>query len=114
MKMRKYKDTLLETARNLAKSKVKIAFGTDLGISSFTINGATEFGEMVRNGIPPVRALRAATSVAADLLMKDDIGTLAPGKCADIVAVPGNPFEDITVMENVTFVMKAGIVYKQV
>jgi imidazolonepropionase-like amidohydrolase len=114
MKMRKYKDTLLETARNLAKSKVKIAFGTDIGISSFTINGATEFGEMVRNGIPPVRALRAATSMAADLLMNEDIGTLAPGKCADIVAVPGNPFEDITVMEKVTFVMKAGIVYKQV
>jgi tryptophan 2-monooxygenase len=113
MKIRKYKDALLETARNLAKSNVKIAFGTDLGISSFAINGATEFGEMVANGISPVRALRAATSVAAELLMKDDIGTLAPGKCADIVAVPGNPFEDITVMEKVSFVMKAGIVCKQ-
>ena len=112
MKVRKYKDALLETARNLANSRVKIAFGTDLGISSFAINGATEFGEMVANGIAPVRALRAATSMAAELLMKEDIGTLAPGKCADIVAVPGNPFEDITVMEKVSFVMKAGIVYR--
>ncbi len=67
---------------------------------------------MVANGISPIRALRAATSVAAALLMKDEIGTLAPGKCADIIAVCGNPFEDITVMENVNFVMKAGIVYK--
>jgi len=114
MKIRKYKDTLLETARNLAKSNVRIAFGTDLGITSFVINGATEFGEMVANGISPVRALRAATSMAAELLMKDDIGTLAPGKCADIVAVPGNPFEDIIVMEKVSFVMKAGTVYKRV
>ena len=113
MKIRKYKDALLETAHHLAKSNVKIAFGTDLGVLSFTINGATEFGEMVANGISPTRALRAATSMAAELLMKDDIGTLAPGKCADIIAVPGNPFEDITVMEKVNFVMKAGIVYKQ-
>ena len=112
IKMRKYKDSLLETAHHLAKSNVKIAFGTDLGILSYTVNGAKEFGEMVANGISPVRALRAATSMAAELLMMDTIGTLAPGKCADIVAVPGNPFEDITVMEHVSFIMKAGIVYK--
>lgn len=112
IKMRKYKDLLLETAHHIAKSNVRIAFGTDLGILSYTINGAKEFGEMVANGITPIRALRAATSVAAELLMQEDIGTLAPGKCADIVAVCGNPFEDITVMEHVNFVMKAGIVYK--
>jgi len=112
-KIRKYKDALIETAHHLAKSNVKIAFGTDLGVSPFTMNGATEFGEMVATGISPVRALRAATSVAAELLMMDDIGTLAPGKCADIVAVSGNPFEDITVMEKISFVMKGGIVYKR-
>ncbi|WP_321505563.1 amidohydrolase family protein [uncultured Methanoregula sp.] len=112
LKMRMYKDVLIENARNLAESNIKIAFGTDLGILSYRVNGAVEFSEMVANGISPVRALRAATSVAAELLMKDDIGTLAPGKCADLIAVPGNPFEDITVMEKVSFVMKAGIVCK--
>jgi tryptophan 2-monooxygenase len=69
---------------------------------------------MVENGISPVRALRAATSVAAEMLMHPELGTLVPGKAADIIAVTGNPFEDITVMEKVSFVMKAGIVYKQV
>jgi len=112
MKMRMYKDVLIENAKNLAESNIKIAFGTDLGILSYSINGAVEFSEMVTNGISPVRALRAATSVAAELLMKDDLGTLAPGKAADIIAVPGNPFVDISVMEQVSFVMKAGIVYK--
>lgn len=112
MKMRMYRDVLLENARNLAKSNIRIAFGTDLGIMSYAINGAVEFGEMVTNGIAPVRALRAATSVAAEMLMRPDLGVLAPGKAADIIAVPGNPFEDIAVMEKVSFVMKAGTVYK--
>ena len=112
MKFRMYKDSLLENARNLAKNKVKIAFGTDLGLIPYQVNGALEFGEMVANGISPVRALRAATSVAAEMLMRPEIGVLGPGKVADIIAVPGNPFDDITVMERVNFVMKAGIVYK--
>nr|WP_321350358.1 amidohydrolase family protein [uncultured Methanoregula sp.] len=112
MKMRMYKDVLIENAKNLAESNIKIAFGTDLGILSYSINGAVEFSEMVTNGISPVRALRAATSVAAELLMHPELGTLAPGKTADIIAVPGNPFADISVMEKVSFVMKAGIVYK--
>ncbi|MDD1694324.1 MAG: amidohydrolase family protein [Methanoregula sp.] len=112
MKMRMYKDVLIENAKNLAKSTIKIAFGTDLGILSYNVNGAVEFGEMVANGIRPLRALRAATSVAAEMLMRPELGVLAPGKAADIVAVPGNPFDDITVMEKVSFVMKAGTVYK--
>jgi tryptophan 2-monooxygenase len=68
---------------------------------------------MVTNGIAPERALRAATSVAAELLGREDIGHLAPGRCADIVAVSGNPFENIAVMEHVNFVMKAGVVQKR-
>lgn len=112
MKIRMYQDRLLENARNLAESKVKIAFGTDLGLLPYRLNGALEFREMAENGISPVRALRAATSVAADMLMRPELGVLAPGKAADLIAVPGNPFEDITVMEKVGFVMKAGTVYK--
>ena len=112
IKVLKYRKELLEAAAILAESNVKIAFGTDLGILSYATNGAMEFGEMVANGIAPIRALRAATSVAAELLQHDDLGVLAPGKAADIVAVSGNPFKDITVMENVNFVMKAGKVYK--
>jgi len=91
---------------------VKIAFGTDLGILPYSINGACEFSEMVTNGIAPFRALKAATSVAAELLKREDIGVLAPARCADIVAVPGDLFRDITVMEMVEFVMKAGTVWK--
>ncbi|AFA48626.1 metal-dependent hydrolase family protein [Acetobacterium woodii] len=112
IKVRKYKDKLLETAANFAKSQVKLVFGTDLGLHDYNVTGAKEFGEMVINGITPVRALKAATSVAAEMLKRDDLGVLAPGKTADIIAVSGNPFEDITVMEQVDFVMKAGKIYK--
>ena len=112
IKVQKYQKEILKTAELLAKSNVKIAFGTDLGILSYDFNGAVEFGEMVANGITPIRAMRAATSVAAELLQRDDLGVLAPGKTADIIAVPGNPFTDIAVMEKVNFVMKAGKVYK--
>ena len=112
IKVQKYQKEILKTAELLAKSNVKIAFGTDLGILSYDFNGAVEFGEMVANGITPIRAMRAATSVAAGLLQRDDLGVLAPGKTADIIAVPGNPFTDIAVMEKVNFVMKAGKVYK--
>lgn len=113
MKVRKYQDALLDGAKNIASCKVKIAFGTDLGIFSYRTNGACEFSEMVINGITPVRALRAATSVAAELLQRDDIGILAPGRNADIIAMPGNPFKDITVTERVDFVMKSGTITRR-
>ena len=112
VKMRKYQEALIDGARNIAPSKVKIAFGTDLGIFTYRTNGAAEFHEMVTNGIAPVRALRAATGMAAELLQREDIGVLATGCCADIVAMPGDPFTDITVTEKVDFVMKSGIVVK--
>lgn len=113
MKVRKYRDALLDGARNIAKSPVKIGFGTDSGLFSYQINGAREFGEMVINGIPPFIALRSATGTAAELLQRDDIGILAPGRKADIIAMPGNPFQDITVTERVDFVMKGGTVMKR-
>jgi imidazolonepropionase-like amidohydrolase len=69
---------------------------------------------MVRYGMPPLVALRAATSVASELLgWEDRVGSLEPGKFADVVAVAGNPANDIAEMTRVTFVMKDGVVYKQ-
>jgi tryptophan 2-monooxygenase len=107
----KYAGKILECASNLAKSDVKIALGTDLGTFDFSVNGATEFVEMVHNGITPLRALKAGTSVAAEML-ELNTGSIIAGKRADLVAMPGNPFEDIAVTEKVNFVMKDGVVYR--
>ncbi len=97
-----------EMFRNALKAGVKIAFGTDSGVSPHGIN-AREFSLMTGLGMSPVAALRAGTSVAAALLGIDDrVGTIAPGKLADLVAVPGNPMRDMTATEHVTFVMKEG------
>ena len=110
-KAMKYCGQFLESAKNVSKSKVKIAFGTDLGTFDYSTNGAVEFSEMVQNGIEPLRALKAATSVAAEML-ELNTGAIAPGKSADIIAMPGNPFEDISMTEKVRFVMKDGMVYR--
>jgi imidazolonepropionase-like amidohydrolase len=91
---------------------VKIAFGTDSAVSPHGMN-AQEFKLMVDLGMKPAAALRAATSVAAALLGIDKrVGTIEPGKSADLVAVPGDPLADIRVMERVRFVMKEGEVVK--
>jgi imidazolonepropionase-like amidohydrolase len=87
---------------------VKIAFGTDSAVGPHGMNGK-EFALMVAHGMSPAAALRAATSSAADLLgLGGNVGTLEVGKDADVIAVPGNPLADITVMERVTLVMRAG------
>ena len=92
---------------------VPIVFGTDTGVSAHGDN-AQEFALMVEGGMPPMEAIQSATSVAANFLgIGDTHGTLAAGKQADIVAVPGNPLDDITAMERVSFVMKGGKIYKQ-
>lgn len=94
-------------------SGVKIAFGTDTGVSAHGDN-AKEFGYMVEAGMPPLEAIQSATLKGAELLgMEDRLGTIAPGKIADIIAVPGNPVEDIGLMMKVNFVMKDGAVFKQ-
>ena len=97
------------------KKGVKIAFGTDAGGFAWAaVNEAKEFGYMTRFGMTPMQALDAATRSAAQLLDMDaQVGTIEAGKFADIVAVPGNPLNDITVMERVSFVMKDGVVYKK-
>jgi imidazolonepropionase-like amidohydrolase len=103
-----------EKAFGLAVRKgVRISFGTDVGGFAWTENQAKEFAYMVRYGMTPMQAIQAATTVAAALLdMSDDLGSIEPGKFADIVAVPGDPLADITQLEKVHFVMKAGTVYK--
>ena len=91
---------------------VRIIFGTDTGVSPHGDN-AQEFGLMVQGGMPPMEAIQTATSRAADFFeIGETHGRLKAGYQADIVAVPGNPLDDITVMERVSFVMKGGTVYK--
>lgn len=101
-----------KTFRRALKAGVKIAFGTDIGGFDWHINPAREFGWMVKFGMTPEQALRSATVVAAELLgWSDRLGTLESGKLADIVAVPGNPLDDVSHLEHVRFVMKDGVVY---
>jgi imidazolonepropionase-like amidohydrolase len=101
-----------ETFQRALKLPVKIAFGTDLDGNHE--RAAEEFLWLVRDGMAPLAALKASTSVAADLLgWEDRLGSLEPGKIADVVAVKGNPVEDIAVMSRVIFVMKDGTVYKR-
>jgi len=107
----KYAAKLLESAGNIAKSDIKLVLGTDLGTFDFSVNGAAEFSEMVRNGITPLRALKAGTSTAAEML-KLNTGSISVGKWADLVAMSGNPFKDISITEKVNFVMKGGVVYR--
>jgi imidazolonepropionase-like amidohydrolase len=94
------------------RAGVKIAFGTDAAVFPHG-NNAKEFAALVARGMTPLEALRAATLYAADLLGVNDRGVLAAGKLADVVAVPGNPLEDIRATERVLFVMKGGRIFKQ-
>lgn len=92
---------------------VKIAFGTDSGVSAHGDN-AKEFKLMVDAGMPPMEAIRAATVHAAELLGETAmLGSLSEGKHADLVAVDGNPLDNIELLENISFVMKGGEVFKQ-
>jgi imidazolonepropionase-like amidohydrolase len=102
-------DALVRRALALA---VKIALGTDAAVYPHGEN-AREFALMVADGMSPAQSLRAGTSTAADLLgLSGTIGGLKPGMTADIVAVPGNPLDDIKVTQSVLFVMKDGVVYR--
>jgi imidazolonepropionase-like amidohydrolase len=101
-----------DMVRRALAAGVKIALGTDAAVYPHGDN-ALEFVLMVKDGMPPVQALRAGTSVAADLLgVEKKTGSLEAGKAADIVAVPGNPVTDIKATQSVLFVMKEGKVYR--
>ncbi len=91
---------------------VKVAFGTDTGVSKHGDN-AQEFALMVEAGMTPAQAIRAATVSAAEALGRDDLGALTPGKAADLIAVSGSPLDDVRVLEKVEFVMRRGVVAKR-
>ena len=101
-----------ESIRKAYAAGVNMAFGTDSGVYKHGDNGR-EFAALVRRDLPEEHVLKMATIFAADLLGVVDRGVIAAGKRADLIAVPGNPLEDISVMEDVRFVMKLGVVYKQ-
>jgi imidazolonepropionase-like amidohydrolase len=101
-----------ETFRSALAKGVRIAFGTDAGVFRHGRN-AEEFSLLVTYGMRPLDALKSATSVDAELFrISDRLGTLAPGKLADVIAVPGDPTADIAQMGKVVFVMKEGVVYR--
>jgi imidazolonepropionase-like amidohydrolase len=96
------------------KAGVTIVFGTDAGGFAWSENEAKEFSYMVKYGMTPMQAIQSATSVAASALdLGDKIGSIEAGKLADIVAVKGDPLADISILENVSFVMKDGRIYKK-
>src|SRR6516225_1278864 len=102
-----------DTFRRALKAGIKIAFGTDVGGFDWGIDPAVEFPYMVKYGMTPAQALRSATLNAAELLgMQNDVGSIAPGKYADLVAVKGDPLADISVLQKIDFVMKGGEIYK--
>ncbi|UMR29132.1 amidohydrolase family protein [Massilia sp. MB5] len=102
-----------ETFAKAYKAGVKIAFGTDAAVFPHGLNGR-EFAYMVEAGMPPLEAIRSATLSAAELLNQSSrLGSLEPGFAADIVAVSGDPLRDISVLQQVHFVMKDGVVYKR-
>jgi len=104
---------ILGTASRAYKAGVKIAFGTDAAVYPHGQN-AHEFELMVQAGMPPMFVLQGATTRAAQLLTHERaLGSLSAGKLADVIAVPGNPLDDISLMKRVSFVMKDGVVYKR-
>lgn len=99
--------------RKAVAAGVKMSFGTDAGVCAYGTSGK-QFAFMVKYGMTPMQAIQAATRNAADLLgHSGEVGSLKPGKYADIIAVAGDPLADIRLLEDVKFVMKDGKIYKQ-
>jgi imidazolonepropionase-like amidohydrolase len=99
--------------RKAVKAGVKLSFGTDAGVCPYD-RSVRQFAFMVKYGMTPMQAIQSATTAAADLLGHSDlVGSIAAGRYADVIAVAGDPLQDISVLEHVQFVMKDGKVYKQ-
>jgi imidazolonepropionase-like amidohydrolase len=106
------RDGIYNTVRRAITKGVNIGLGTDAAVYPHGRN-AEEFGQMVQLGMKPIDALKSGTSRDADLLgLREKLGTLEPGKIADVVAVPGDPSQNIRQTEHVFFVMKEGVVYR--
>lgn len=103
----RYAEELRVGLRRPAGTDVRIAFGTDAGMFPYA-ESWREFPTLVGNGLSPLRALRAATGVAAELLSRPDLGRIAPGATADLVALRGDPFQDIDATGRVRWVMQGG------
>ena len=102
----------IESFKRALRNGLKIAFGTDAGVFTHGENGK-EFAARVKHGETPLSAIRSATLVNAELLGTPDRGRIAPGLLADVIAVAGDPLSDVKLLEDVRFVMKGGVVYKQ-
>lgn len=101
-----------ENFRKAVNAGAKMSFGTDAGVCDYGTSGK-QFAFMVKYGMTPMQAIQAATSSAADLLGRSqEVGSIKPGKFADLVAVAGDPLQDISTLEQIQFVMKDGKVYK--
>ena len=99
--------------RKAVEAGLKMSFGTDSGVCPYG-QDAKQFAWMVKYGMTPMQAIQSATSAAADLLGRSsELGSVKPGKYADVIAVAGDPLRDVSVLEHVRFVMKDGKVYKQ-
>jgi len=99
--------------RKAVQAGLKMSFGTDAGVCAHGEN-AKQFAWMVKYGMTPMQAIQSATSAAADLLGRaNELGSIHPGKYADVIAVAGDPLRDVSLLEHVRFVMKDGKVYKQ-
>jgi imidazolonepropionase-like amidohydrolase len=104
---------MLAMGHRAHEAHLKVAFGTDSSVSPHGEN-AREFALMVKAGFSPLEAIQAATTNGADhLQLSKEVGSLAPGKQADIVAVAGDPLNDVTILQHVVFVMKGGVIFKQ-
>ena len=103
-----------QTFHRAVQASVKIACGTDVGGFEWTTDSAVEFPLMVRDGMKPAASLQAFTLGAVSLLrMQDEVGSVDPGKYADLVALRGDPLTDVTLLEHIDFVLKGDAVYKK-
>jgi len=105
-------EQILASQRLVASGDAEVVFGTDCGMFPFD-HGVKEFIALVDAGLSPLRALKAATSTAARMLQREDLGRLRTGACADIVAMPGNPLADISATGQVDFVMSRGRIIRR-
>jgi imidazolonepropionase-like amidohydrolase len=113
-KLRKYSEVLQESRKTIVNSKIKLGYGTDFIVVYQNYESWREYATMLKSGIDPFRALKAATSVNAEILNQPDLGVLAVGKLADIAAWKRDLLNDPEALSECAFVMKDGKIYNTV